>query len=196
MSRTSYSNGPHAQRIRYQVIRSAEYVRGYFDGEGCVRFNMRPTNWGRGAGLVIETTDLDVMRDLVETFISWGVRATHREHPPRIGATRPTARVNISSRAGVEAVLARIRPMRVKHEARLNSVFAFWAAHDRLQSAPATGEHVVKEGLTYKRAALIAGVSFKQLANSIAYSKRTGRTRVRPLVLRGRNPHQAVGHGT
>jgi hypothetical protein len=53
------------------VIRTDGYVRGYFDGEGCVRFNTKPTPWGRGAGLVIETTDLDLMRDLLDTFLSW-----------------------------------------------------------------------------------------------------------------------------
>src|SRR5439155_1195812 len=93
------------------VIRSAEYVRGYFDGEGCVHYEGKPKPWGRSGAFIIATSDLDVMGDLVDTMGAWDIAYGYHIYPPRgdgkrdIGTLRVKQRASIGSGAPARAEL-------------------------------------------------------------------------------------------
>ena len=161
------------------MIRSAEYIRGYFDGEGCVHYEGEPKPWGRSGTLIIATTDLDVMSDLAETMRDWDIAHSYHVYPPRGNGKRDVGYLRIKQRKGAEALLARIRPLSAKHESRLAPLLCHWAELDRLRAALAEGQRLVANGMTYREAAARTGLRFKQLAGRIAYEQRKARRQSR-----------------
>ena len=153
------------------VIRSAEYVRGYFDGEGCVHYEGKPKPWGRSGAFIIATSDLDVMGDLVDTMGAWDIAYSYHIYPPRGDGKRDIGTLRVKQRKGAEALLARLRPLSAKHEARLEPLLKHWAELDRRRAALAEGQRLVASGMTYREAAARTGLRFKQLAGRIAYER-------------------------
>jgi intein/homing endonuclease len=157
------------------VIRSAEDVRGYFDGEGCVHYECKPKPWGRNGSFIIATSDLDVMADLVETMRAWDIAHTYHVYPPRGSGKRDIGYLRVKQRKGAEALLERIRPLSGKHEARLAPLLCHWAELDRRRAALAEGQRLVASGMSYREAAARTGLRFKQLAGRISSERRKAR---------------------
>jgi len=154
------------------MIRSDEWVRGYFDGEGCVHISADPTPHGRNAQLVVETTDFDLMRDLQETLASWGICTEIKTRPPGPKANLPKARITIKRREAIEIFFAKTRPLSEKHERRLALLLLHWENQDRFRAALVAAVGFKAQGMTRREAAAKAGISVKQLDNHNDYATR------------------------
>lgn len=154
------------------MIRTPEWVRGYFDGEGCVHFDAEPTPHGRNAQLAVETTDFDLMADLQETLASWGIDCVVKTRPPAAKANLPKARISIKSRRAIEIFFSKTRPLSAKHERRLSLLVLYWENRDRYQAALSAALEYKAQGLTRREAAEKAGVSMSQLDNRGQYVTR------------------------
>lgn len=154
------------------MIRTPEWVRGYFDGEGCVHFDAEPTPYGRNAQLAVETTDFDLMADLQETLASWGIDCPVKTRPPAAKANLPKARISIKSRRAIEIFFSKTRPLSKKHERRLSLLLLHWENRGRHQAALSAALAYKAQGLTRREAAQKAGVSMSQLDNRGQYMTR------------------------
>jgi intein/homing endonuclease len=164
------------------TLRSTEYIRGYFDGEGCIHFRPHPSKVGRVSSILIDTCDLEVMRDIYETIGSWGIKASIYDSPTTTG--RPGLRIQISNRAGMVNFLNRVRPLSTKHETRLGRMMDFWADMDRRAALLLEGERrVALEGGAFGSRSRIArelGLRPAQLGNRI-WHRRARVTKLPPV---------------
>lgn len=176
---------------RYTVrMVSNDYVRGIFDGEGCIFFNgTMPSREGRNTLTVMITmTDFDVLYAVAEALNVQGIRTKLRIRPrteiTKKGTVAKTiGNLYVRDRDSILRFYELIGPFSAKHEARFAPAIAY--LHRRAEGRDARNERDARilelreKGLTYAEIATELGIARMTVWNALT---KHGRSKLRAVV--------------